>query len=109
SSARRRRLQFRGRRRHRAPPFLSAVPVDRGRARGDALHREGRGRRPLMRRYILPAVALGALVACKPPANAPPPRSTLVVGLDISGSFRNTPHFKEALEFAGLYIYAHLN
>src|SRR3989442_15942521 len=55
------------------------------------------------------AAALVALVGCKPPANAPPPRSTLVVGLDISGSFRDTPFFKEATDFAGLYIYAHVH
>jgi len=62
-----------------------------------------------MRRLMPWAAALVALVGCKPPANAPPPRSTLVVGLDISGSFRDTPLFKEATDFAGLYIYAHVH
>ena len=62
-----------------------------------------------MRRLMPWAAALIALVACKPPANAPPPRSTLVVGIDISGSFRDTPFYKEALDFAGLYIYAHVH
>lgn len=50
-----------------------------------------------------------ALVACKPPENAPPPRSTLVVGLDVSGSFRQSGHFDESITFAALYIYGHLN
>jgi hypothetical protein len=62
-----------------------------------------------MRRVLLAAAALAALAGCKPPANAPPPRSTLVVGIDISGSFRNTPHFQEAIDFAALYIYAHIH
>lgn len=54
------------------------------------------------------AVALG-LAACSPSEEAGPPRSTLVVGLDISGSFRRNPVFDEAIEFAALYIYGHLN
>ena len=52
---------------------------------------------------------LGALVlGCTPPKDAPPPRSTLVVGLDVSGSFRKSGKFDDALEFASLYIYAHM-
>lgn len=60
-------------------------------------------------RVLAVAVLLGAVITCKPPENAPPPRSTLVVGLDVSGSFRSTPYFNEALDFAALYIYAHLH
>jgi len=60
-------------------------------------------------RALVGAALLGALITCKPPENAPPPRSTLVVGLDVSGSFRQTPYFNEALEFAALYIYGHLH
>jgi len=60
-------------------------------------------------RALVGAALLGALITCKPPENAPPPRSTLVVGLDVSGSFRQTPYFNEAIDFAALYIYAHLN
>ena len=60
-------------------------------------------------RALLGAALLGALITCKPPENAPPPRSTLVVGLDVSGSFRQTPYFNEAVDFAALYIYAHLH
>jgi hypothetical protein len=58
--------------------------------------------------FVVPAVLVASLVACKPSENAPPPRSTLVVGLDVSGSFRQTPYFNEAVDFAALYIYAHL-
>src|SRR5438445_1254822 len=35
--------------------------------------------------------------------------STLVVGLDISGSFRKSGQFDDALHYAALYIYGHLN
>lgn len=37
------------------------------------------------------------------------PRSTLVIGLDVSGSFRQSGHFDDAIEFAAHYLYAHLN
>jgi hypothetical protein len=60
-------------------------------------------------RQVVGVALLLVLSGCKPPPNAPPPRSTLVVGLDVSGSFRQTPHFNDALDFAALYIYAHLH
>lgn len=60
-----------------------------------------------MRRTAL-VLAL-ALFGCRPPANAPPPRSTLVVGLDVSGSYRRSPYFNDAVDFAALYIYAHVH
>jgi hypothetical protein len=53
-------------------------------------------------------LALG-LLACKPDPHAPPPRSTLVVGLDISGSFRKSGQFDHAMRYASIYIYGHLN
>ncbi|HYT83657.1 MAG TPA: hypothetical protein VEK86_09400 [Gemmatimonadales bacterium] len=62
-----------------------------------------------MRRAPIVASVLLALLACKPPENAPPPRATLVIGLDISGSFRRTPQFDESIEFAAWYIYGHVN
>ena len=61
-----------------------------------------------MRRGVVGLLAL-ALVACKPPANAPPPKNTLVVGLDISGSFRKSGYFDDAMRYAALYIYGHVN
>jgi hypothetical protein len=60
------------------------------------------------RRVAALVLALG-VVACSPSERTGPPRSTLVVGLDISGSFRRNPVFDQAIEFAALYIYAHLN
>ena len=61
-----------------------------------------------MKRAVVGLLAL-ALAGCKPPANAPPPRNTLVVGLDISGSFRKSGYFDEAMRYAALYIYGHVN
>jgi hypothetical protein len=58
---------------------------------------------------VVPALLAAALVTCKPQKNAQPARSTLVVGLDVSGSFRSTPYFNDAIDFAALYIYAHLH
>ena len=61
-----------------------------------------------MRRAAGLALALSVL-ACAPSGRAGPPRSTLIIGLDISGSFRHNPAFAGAIEFAALYIYGHLN
>ena len=56
------------------------------------------------------ALALGlSVVGCAPSERAGPPRSTLIIGLDISGSFRHNPAFAGAIEFAAIYIYGHLN
>jgi len=62
-----------------------------------------------MKRAAVLALALVALLACKPGANARVPKNTLVVGLDISGSFRKSGYFDEAMRYAALYIYAHVN
>lgn len=61
-----------------------------------------------MRRALQAAAVLAHVLGCTPPEKAPPPRSTLVVGLDVSGSFRKSGHFDDAIEFAALYIYAHM-
>ena len=47
-------------------------------------------------RLVMGLLALG-LLGCKPPENAPPPRSTLVIGLDVSGSFRQTQYFDQSI------------
>jgi hypothetical protein len=56
-------------------------------------------------------VALGAaalLVACAAgDRGAAPANSTLIVGLDVSGSFRH--QYDDAVEFASYYLYAHLH
>ena len=54
------------------------------------------------------AAVLTLLAGCTPPKDAPPPKSTLVIGLDVSGSFRKGGHFDDAIDFASLYIYAHM-
>ena len=63
----------------------------------------------MKRSWLTACIAAAAVIACKPPENAGPPKSTLIVGLDVSGSFRRNPVFNESLEFAALYIYAHVN
>ena len=60
------------------------------------------------------AALAGLLLGCTPPEdapnkpNAPTPRSTMIIGLDVSGSFRSSGNFNDAIEFASLYIYAHM-
>ena len=61
-----------------------------------------------MKRVMLVAVLAVAVLGCQPAKDAPPPKSTLVIGLDVSGSFRKGGHFDDAVDFAALYIYAHL-
>ncbi len=66
------------------------------------------------------AVLVAAAVAggCGMPADQPkqagkqeekPMASTLIVGIDASGSFRDERLYDEAVEFGAYYIYAHLN
>ncbi|HEY0351612.1 MAG TPA: hypothetical protein VGC48_05790, partial [Gemmatimonadales bacterium] len=61
-----------------------------------------------MRRALLVAVVAGSVLGCQPPKGGPPPKSTLVIGLDVSGSFRKGGHYDDAIDFASLYIYAHM-
>ena len=61
-----------------------------------------------MKRALGIAALVTLVLGCTPPKDAPPPRSTLVVGLDVSGSFRKSGRFDDAMEFASLYIYAHM-
>lgn len=59
------------------------------------------------------ALALAALAAasCTPPGGkqqpSKPANFTMVVGIDVSGSFRG--QYEDAVEFAAQYIYAHVN
>ena len=49
-------------------------------------------------------------VACVPASDAQVvPRSTLFVGVDVSGSFKNTGRYDDAMAFAARYIHAHMN
>lgn len=61
-----------------------------------------------MKRALGIAALVTLVLGCTPPKDAPPPRSTMVIGLDVSGSFRKSGKFEDALEFASLYIYAHM-
>ena len=55
-------------------------------------------------------VALGLVAACAP-AERPgtPAASTLVIGIDVSGSFRDAGLYDDAVNFAATYIFAHLH
>jgi hypothetical protein len=61
-------------------------------------------------RFVV-AVAAGvplALAGCAPPHSNEPPRNSLVVGIDVSGSFR-AEHYDDAIDFAAYYLYGHLH
>lgn len=67
---------------------------------------------PSRRATLYVPVLLGLLLAvgCTPAQDsARAPRLTLVVGIDVSGSFRATGRYEDALDFAAYYIHAHLN
>lgn len=60
----------------------------------------------------LATLAVAALMAgaCTPVENgARRARSTLFIGIDVSGSFRSTGNYDDAIEFASHYLYGHLN
>ncbi len=61
-------------------------------------------------RGLLQAGVLAALVACAP-ANSDKrtARSTLVIGIDVSGSFRRGGRYDSSIEFAANYLYGHLH
>ena len=66
-----------------------------------------------MRRTVATALLVGSLAAvcgsCMPEDGARQMRSTLVIGIDVSGSFRATGNYNEAIDFAAHYLYGHLN
>ena len=56
------------------------------------------------------AIALTiCLTGCNPQSGESQPRMTLFVGVDTSGSFRNSGSYEDALSFLSYYIYGHLN
>jgi hypothetical protein len=57
------------------------------------------------------ALALGAATACAPAAGDAPrvERSTLVIAIDVSGSFGGKNRYESAIDFASNYLYAHLH
>lgn len=42
-------------------------------------------------------------------AQADTPRTSMFIGVDISGSFMNGPHFDDSIDFLANYIHGHLN
>ena len=66
--------------------------------------------RHMTRAALVAAVITGPALSCTPtPAQEDRvARSTLVVGIDVSGSFRSGGRYESAIDFAARYIYAHL-
>jgi hypothetical protein len=57
---------------------------------------------------LLVSVAAAALVGCLRPSDGTRvPKSTLVIGIDVSGSFN--AQYDDAITFAARYLYGHLN
>ncbi len=61
------------------------------------------------RRWWAALCAASLAAGCTPAEQAKTPASTLIVGIDVSGSFRDAKLYDDAVEFAAYYIYAHLN
>lgn len=59
------------------------------------------------RRWPATLLAATLVVACAPQERGKTPASTLMVGIDVSGSFRE--YYEDAIAFAAYYLYAHLN
>ncbi len=56
------------------------------------------------------AIAISVSLACTPAGDETrQARSTLVMGIDVSGSFRATGNYDDAIDFAAHYLYGHLN
>src|SRR5215208_5032040 len=54
--------------------------------------------------------ALLILVGCMSPSDNPRvARSTLVIGIDVSGSFMKGNRYESSIDFAANYLYAHLH
>ncbi|MFL5504648.1 MAG: hypothetical protein ACJ799_11625, partial [Gemmatimonadaceae bacterium] len=60
---------------------------------------------------LVAALSLSALVACAPAAGDTTrvARSTLVIGIDVSGSFGNKGRYENSIDFASNYLYAHIH
>ncbi len=56
------------------------------------------------------ALLVSVGVACAPPADgARVARSTLVIGIDVSGSFQSKGRYESAIDFTANYLYAHIH
>ena len=60
--------------------------------------------------FAAAALTLSAVVACSPAASSTRvARSTLVIGIDVSGSFRGKARYESSIDFAANYLYAHIH
>jgi hypothetical protein len=56
------------------------------------------------------AVAASTVIACSPAADSTRvARSTLVIGIDVSGSFSGKARYESAIDFTANYLYAHIH
>jgi hypothetical protein len=64
-----------------------------------------------MRKLAFAALLSGAVMACAPAAGdtARVARSTLVIGIDVSGSFGSRGRYESSIDFAANYLYAHIH
>jgi hypothetical protein len=69
-----------------------------------------------MRRAFVAVARLGCVVAlaviaaaCNLQSGESKPRAIFFIGVDVSGSFRHSAHYDNALSFLARYIYGHLN
>ncbi len=62
-------------------------------------------------RILLASACAATLLGCVPAEGSEQRvgRSTLVVGIDVSGSFQSGGRYENSIDFASHYIYAHLN
>ena len=58
---------------------------------------------------LVAATSLAVSVGCDPQSGEQQPRVTFFVGVDTSGSFRNSGSYDDSLKFLAHYIYGHLN
>jgi hypothetical protein len=59
------------------------------------------------RSLVLVSTMLACGACLSPEEGARVPKSTLVVGIDVSGSFRQ--HYDDAIDFGAHYLYGHIN
>ena len=64
---------------------------------------------PTARSTLLLVAGAVLAASCAPAEGTRQARSTLVIGIDVSGSFRARGHYDDAIDFAAHYLYGHLN
>jgi hypothetical protein len=62
-------------------------------------------------RFASAALTIGALAGCSAAAGDSPrvARSTLVIAIDVSGSFGGKARYESAIDFTANYLYAHIH